>query len=743
MKQAFILFVGLLTAFSVQAHKNIGGNNLTVSINGNKNLQVSVDGRDFNLSNSSSLGNKTTFVLNNLEMGQHTLLIIRTDLNSMRSGRVSAPFNLRSNYEMLINVNNNGSLELIENMKSGINDNQVSMSSSDFNILLRDVRAQRSASKRRNTISNAFDNTSKYFTTNQVVQLLQLVNAENFRLQLAKLSYHSVTDRSNFYQVYDLLNSQAGKDELVAYVNNLNDDNSSNSAMNNASFNALYENIHQQWPVSTQMNSLTSAFNNTANYFSVYQASQLIQLVSAESNRLQLAKLSYRTITDPGNFNQIYNLLSTQASKNELAAYINNNGNNTNVAMTDANFNSLFRTIQQQWPVSAQMSSLNNVFSNTANYFTVYQASQLIQIVSAESNRLQLAKLSYRSITDPDNFNQIYNLLSTQASKNELATYVNNNNNGSNHNSAMTDVNFNSLYRTIQQQWPVGTQMNSLTSAFNNTTNYFSVYQASQLIQLVSAESNRLQLAKLSYRSITDPGNFNQIYNLLNSQASKTELAAYINNNFNTDSNPNGAMTDANFNSLYQTIQQQWPVSAQMNSLRNAFNNPANYFITYQASQLIQIVNAEENRLQLAKLSYRTITDPANFNQIYNLLNTQASKNELAAYLNTNYNTGTVINAAMTDANFTALYQSIERQYLPFEQMNSLTSAFNNTSNYFTSAQAKQLIPLVSLESNRLQLAKLSYRTITDRNNFVQVYDLLNTQASRNELDAYVKAYRD
>jgi DNA polymerase IIIc chi subunit len=285
--------------------------------------------------------------------------------------------------------------------------------------------------------------------------------------------------------------------------------------------------------------------------------------------------------------------------------------------------------------------------------------------------------------------------------------------------------------------------MNSLTSAFNNTANHFTTSQASQLIQIVSSEANRLQLAKLSYKSITDQGNFNQIYSLLSTQASKNELAAYINSNYNNDNNPSGAMTDANFNSLYNTIQQQWPVGTQMNSLTSAFNNTANHFTTNQASQLIQIVSAEANRLQLAKLSYRSITDPANFNQIYNLLSTQASKNELTAYLNTNYNTGIEAKVAMTEANFNTLYQTIQAQYLPFEQMKSLTSVFNNTSYYFTSAQAKQLIPLVSLESNRLQLAKLSYRTIVDRGNFSQLYELLNSQAGKNELDAYVKAYKE
>jgi hypothetical protein len=229
---------------------------------------------------------------------------------------------------------------------------------------------------------------------------------------------------------------------------------------------------------------------------------------------------------------------------------------------------------------------------------------------------------------------------------------------------------------------------------------------------------------------------------LLSTQASKNELSAYINNNSN-GSNPNGAMTDVNFTNLYQNIQQQWPVGTQMNSLTNAFNNTSNYFTTYQASQLIQIVSAESNRLQLAKLSYRSITDQSNFNQVYNLLSTQASKNELSAYLSANYNTGSVANVAMTDANFTSLYQGIQAKYLPFEKMSSLTSTFNVTSNYFTSAQAKQLISLVSSESNRLQLAKLSYRTIVDRSNFNQLYELLNGQPSKNELETYVKAYKD
>jgi hypothetical protein len=233
-----------------------------------------------------------------------------------------------------------------------------------------------------------------------------------------------------------------------------------------------------------------------------------------------------------------------------------------------------------------------------------------------------------------------------------------------------------------------------------------------------------------------------QVYELLKSQASRNELENYV-NNYQEGGTTGIAMTDASFNYLYQSIQQQWPVSAQMTSLTNAFNNSNNYFTTYQASRLIQLVGAESNRLQLAKLSYRSITDPANFSQVYSLLSSQSAKNELAAYVANYTGGGTGYKVAMADADFNILYQNIQLQFLPGAKMTSISNTFNTGNYYFNCSQARQLIELVSLESNRLQLAKLSYRCITDRANFSQLYDLLNNQSSRDELQAYVNAYTD
>jgi Domain of unknown function (DUF4476) len=535
MKQISLTIISFLVAFTIYAQQVI--NTVTIVVNSSNNIRVTIDGRNYNLNNNNS--SSATISITSLVTGQHSFLVSRTSPNTNSTEKISTTFNLRNGFDMMIRINTNGSIELIETKKTGNNEYHNPMTPANFNALLNNVKQQRSTNGKRTVIANAFNRVNNYFSTNQVVQLIQQVNSESFRLQLAKLAYPTITDRNNFNQVYDLLNSQASRNELDNYINDYNNgdtedsnDNNTNGAMSDANFNTLYQTIQKQWPVNTQINSITNAFNNTNNNFNTYQARQLILLISSESNRLQLAKLSYRSIVDRNNFTQLYDVLNSQSSKDELTAYVNNyngNGNNSNGAMSDANFNSLYQTIQQQWPVNTQISSITNAFNNSNNYFTTYQAKQLIQLISSESSRLELAKMSYRSIVDKNNFNQLYDLFNSQSSKDELAAYINNyGGNSGNYKEAMTDANYNSLYQSIQMQFLPGERMNSLTATFNNNSYYFTSAQAKKLILLITFESNRLQLAKLSYRTIVDRNNFNQLQDLFNSQASRDELDAYV-----------------------------------------------------------------------------------------------------------------------------------------------------------------------------------------------------------------------
>jgi hypothetical protein len=310
--------------------------------------------------------------------------------------------------------------------------------------------------------------------------------------------------------------------------------------------------------------------------------------------------------------------------------------------------------------------------------------------------------------------------------------------------------------------------MTSVSNVFSSNSNYYTTSQAAQLIQLVNGESNRLSLAKASYRGITDPTNFLQISTLFNSQSSKNDLLAYVDlynaNNSGTagSKSPAGTnnnsyrtpMSAANYNVLYKNIQDQWQAGAKMTALTSAFVNSSNFFTTAQARKLIQLVDAENGRLALAKSSYRSITDPSNFSQLYDVLSYQASRDDLAAYVKTynnnngGYNNGATTNSSssaripMTDAAFTENYNNVKKQWFPGAKMSAVTSLFSNSENFFTTNQAKQLIQLVSDEANRLQLAKASYRSITDPANFIQLNDLFSRQASKDALAQYVNSYR-
>ena len=645
MKTISIFLIACFSAISIYSQ-----NMVTLTVRGTSINKIMIDNRYYSV--LKDLNNQTTnapIIITDLLPGQHSLKLLGTNAIENTSNN-NTTFNLRSGYDLQIDITNNGSLQLKETLRIEDNDNQSKTPMTDvrFNVLYKNIKLQKASSARVVSINKAFTNSGNNFSTSQVKKLLQLVSSQISRLELAKTSYSLITDPENFSKLYILLYSKKHQDDLAAYVENYmdsNHDDSDHVAMDDASFNTIYQDVQQQWPVSSRLSYMINLFADESNHFTVLQARQLIELVNSESERLQLAKASYRNITDPANFTRMYEILASQSSRNELAAFVsssagntNNTDNNGNTGMSDVNFNKIYQATLQQSTTTGRVNYLSNTFINANNYFSVTQARQLIQQVTGESYRLDLAKKSYRTIVDRENFTRIYDLLNTQASRNELGVYVNNYNSGNTGTkTALTATQFDALYRDIQNR-SNSYRMTGLTDFFAIATNYLNVAQAQQLIELVTIESDRLQLAKSSYDNIVDPANFSQLYNLFSTQSSRNELMAYV-NNYNGGEPTNTVrvpMTDANFNSLYRNIQFRFGIGAKMSSVTEVFANKSNYFTVAQAKQLIQLVSDESNRLQLAKSVYRNITNPENFNEMYDIFSNQAIKDELAAFVNAN-----------------------------------------------------------------------------------------------------------
>ena len=93
-------------------------------------------------------------------------------------------------------------------------------------------------------------------------------------------------------------------------------------------------------------------------------------------------------------------------------------------AMSAATFNQLYQKARNHFFQSSTVSDVQSAFTNTANYFSTEQVRQMLLLVKAEADRLALAKLAYSRTVDANNFSQLGDLFTTQANKEELASFI-------------------------------------------------------------------------------------------------------------------------------------------------------------------------------------------------------------------------------------------------------------------------------------------------------------------------------
>jgi hypothetical protein len=429
MKRTLVVLLGCFLSIAAMAQT------VTIKVNGNRTQQVLVDANSYNIDNATTANNRTLRITDLLP-GQHTIQIVRA--NSTRANTTTT-FTLRQGYDISVVVAANGAVQVREKKATTTAATRTAMTDADFASTLRTIQNHWRPSSVVTAANNAFNNSNYYFTSNQAMQIIQSVPEAN-RLALAKLSYSKITDPVNFASVYTLISDPTNRDELVAYVRAQGGPQVVSSysetfraPMTDFNFTNLMNNIRNQWQANGKQNLITDVLSNSTTYFTVAQVRELISQLDYESSRLHLLKAAYSHVVDPTNFSSLYNLLSTSASQTELSSYIgaaaNSGGlmnyNLNRIAMTDADFTSLYNKSRLHFRNSSVITEVTNAFANTSNYFTTAQAAQLIGLVSGESNRLQLAKNAYRTITNPENFlTQMNALLSLQSSEDELRNYV-------------------------------------------------------------------------------------------------------------------------------------------------------------------------------------------------------------------------------------------------------------------------------------------------------------------------------
>lgn len=414
--------------------------------------------------------------------------------------------------------------------------------------------------------------------------------------------------------------------------------------MANADFNGLKQSIQSLWSQAMKAEKIRDAFTDTDNHFTSSQIRQLLVMITSESDKLDLAKLAYAGVTDPANYAGLSNVFSSSSRRNEFAEFVRtrkeiNANTGTRVLISDANFNTLVTNVRNKWSQSLKGEALRDAFINSNNYYTTTQVRQLMGLITSESDKMDLIKLSYPVVSDINNFASLYDVFESTAHRADFNDFVVSKggiavNNGVK--TEMTADNFKVLLNNIRSNWSQALKTDAVRDAFLNPNNYFSTAQIRELLTLVTSESDRLVLAKQSFRSVMDPAMYYKLADLFTTASYRDDFNTYAaaQTGVTVNASVRTPMSGSDFSVLVLTIRANLLQFLKVQAERDAFANPNYFFTTAQVKQLISLINAEDNRLELAKLSYKTITDPENFTQLNDLFTRQSSKDELAAYVN-------------------------------------------------------------------------------------------------------------
>jgi len=315
--------------------------------------------------------------------------------------------------------------------------------------------------------------------------------------------------------------------------------------------------------------------------------------------------------------------------------------------MKDSAFEKLSKSITDKWSQTSRFDAIKGAFANKTYFFTTEQTGQLLLLITAEPKRLELAKLSYPKVTDPNNFADVADLFKIQPHKDSIDKFIQSKNQVTTTNTTvansrvpLTAQQFSQLLAKMNRQTDPSLKPIVLGDALKVSTNYFTTSQMREALELIHPENDRLDLAIQSYPQITDVANFPSLQNLFYTQASKDEFTYFVrygsSPGFTGQYTNRVAMSESDFKNLQLKIYLRFNQSGVVSEIKYALSNTDNYFSIDQIRSLLNKINLEADRLSLAKLAYHRVVDPTQFYQLFDLFTAQSSKDELNYYMRTN-----------------------------------------------------------------------------------------------------------
>ncbi len=177
----------------------------------------------------------------------------------------------------------------------------------------------------------------KSVTTAQVSEMMDWLNFESTRLDLAKWCYNKTIDNENYLRLSNKFSFQSTKKDLEDFIFQSDNGRSNSRTYNNSNYRGNYNNTSEfnnaNLVQQAQMNTLKSSVEGKISdsdkqkliqqylvdkTLTTAQVLAIMDWLSFESTRLEIAKYCYTKVIDPENYLQVGNKFSFQSSKSAL-----------------------------------------------------------------------------------------------------------------------------------------------------------------------------------------------------------------------------------------------------------------------------------------------------------------------------------------------------------------------------------------------------------------------------------------
>jgi hypothetical protein len=276
-------------------------------------------------------------------------------------------------------------------------------------------------------------------TSNQVKLIALLFNTENSRLDFCKLSYHTVTDKENFYDVYDAFQQfstafklhdfvleQKGKYTGTPIPNpvpvtvpaptvsltfpnynypsyiNYNGPTGCGTPLSEGEFLELAKTVDQQKGDNEKL--IAASIIAAENCLSMAQAMKLASMLGGEVMANKFLFKSFEYIHDQGNYPSAKQCFTSSVIQGEWMVFCQEYLTPP-CAVNDADFGSMLKKIDDASFADDQLNIVKALNSN--HCFSTAQVRKIMDEFSFPQNKLDVAEILYPKCSDRENYYQL------------------------------------------------------------------------------------------------------------------------------------------------------------------------------------------------------------------------------------------------------------------------------------------------------------------------------------------------